>query len=74
MINSTVKIFIHLIGNRVIAFSGRAIGTSSDHEMRADTVRSVKQLVDVAYPIADMNASTWIKKAPSVAATRSQVD
>jgi hypothetical protein len=47
----------HVGGNCVIAIAGQAIDAGSYEEMSADLPSRAKQLVNVALPVADVNAS-----------------
>jgi hypothetical protein len=48
---------IHLIGNRVIALASQTIHAGSHQEVCPKLVGHAKKLEDVAFAIADMNAS-----------------
>ena len=47
----------HLVSNRVIAIARRAVDTRPNQEICPDLLRCAEQLVDVAFPIANMDAA-----------------
>lgn len=53
---------IHLIGNSVISIPGQAVDTGSYQKMSSNLLSDAKELIDVGFPIADMDASPRIIK------------
>jgi hypothetical protein len=47
---------VHLVRHRVIAVANLAVDTSPDAEMRSKVLHHAEELVDVAFPVADVDA------------------
>ena len=52
--------FVHLRRDRVLAVSCETIHTGSQQKLRAGVLRGTKEFVDIAFPIADVYASSRI--------------
>lgn len=49
--------FVHLVGDRVFAVACKAIDASSHPEVRAEFTGLAVKLVDVAFPVTDVDAA-----------------
>src|SRR5271156_2931434 len=48
------------MGNRMLAIPRKTIHASAHQEMRANCFCSAEELVNIALPVADVNAAFWI--------------
>ena len=52
--------FTHFFGDRVFSVASQAIDAGSHEKMRIQFVRCTKELVDVAFPIANVDTSAGL--------------